>query len=135
MILEPQLQQLLIEKSVAARDRAYAPYSKFQVGAAVLAEDGTIVSGANVENASFGLSLCAERVAAAGAVAAGHQNLAAIAIATCGAAAPCGACRQFLAEFGPEMVVLLVDADGPENVRETTLKNLLPEQFHLDSMR
>jgi len=126
-----QAQQKIVQHALAVRDHAYAPYSKFQVGAAVLADDGSIFSGANVENSSYSLSICAERVAAASAVAAGQQKFAAIAIATSGGAPPCGACRQFLAEFSPEMKVLLVDADQPQHVRETTLDKLLPEQFEL----
>lgn len=130
--MESHIKRQLIKAAVAACDSAYAPYSHFQVGAAVLAEDGTITTGANVENASYGLTICAERVAAAAAVAAGQRKLLAVAVASSGGASPCGACRQFLAEFGPDMDVLLVDADQSQNVRETTLKELLPEQFHLE---
>lgn len=132
-MIEPEIQQQLAEAAFAARLRAYAPYSKFLVGAAVLAEDGTITSGANVENASYGLTICAERVAVTAAVAAGARKLVAVAIATAGAASPCGACRQVLAEFGGAMDVLLVDADEPDKVRATTLDLLLPEQFHLEN--
>ena len=122
----------LVESALAVRQRAYAPYSKFLVGAAVLTEDGTVFTGTNVENASYGLTICAERVAAAAAVAAGHRKITAVAVATTGGASPCGACRQFLAEFGGSMDVLMVDADRPENVRQMSLADLLPEQFHLE---
>lgn len=124
--------QQLVDAALAVRRQAYAPYSKFLVGAAVLAEDGTVFSGANVENASYGLTICAERAAAAAAVAAGHRKLRAVAVATAGGGSPCGACRQFLAEFGGSMDVLLVDADQPEHVKQMSLAELLPEQFHLE---
>lgn len=127
----------LVDAARTARRNAYAPYSKFQVGAAVLTESGEIFAGCNVENASYGLTICAERVAAAAAVAAGHVKLAAVAVVTPGGHAPCGACRQFLAEFGPRMPVLLVD-DEPQlgegaASEPTTLDALLPKQFELDA--
>lgn len=121
----------LTAAALNARKHAYAPYSKFLVGAAVLTEDGTIFTGANVENASIGLTICAERVAAGAAVAAGHRKIVAIAIAALGAASPCGACRQFLAEFGGGMKVIQVDAAGSMSVITTTLDKLLPSQFEL----
>ncbi|MEM8943933.1 MAG: cytidine deaminase [Planctomycetota bacterium] len=129
--MDEKLKSQLIAASLAARQQAYAPYSKFLVGAAVLTDDGKVVAGANVENASYGLTICAERVAATAAVAAGARSITAVAIATAGAASPCGACRQVLAEFGGSMAVLLVDADDPSAVRTTTLDQLLPEQFEL----
>lgn len=131
MPMDEKLKSQLIAASLAARQQAYAPYSKFLVGAAVLTDDGKVVAGANVENASYGLTICAERVAATAAVAAGARSITAVAIATAGAASPCGACRQVLAEFGGSMAVLLVDADDPSAVRTTTLDQLLPEQFEL----
>jgi len=130
-MIEPDVQNKLLDAALAARQHAYAPYSKFLVGAAVLAEDGTITSGANVENASYGLTICAERVAIGAAVAAGARRISAVAIATTGAASPCGACRQVLAEFGGAMDVFLVDADDPSQVRTLSLTELLPEQFEL----
>jgi cytidine deaminase len=123
--------QPLIDAAVAVRKNAYAPYSKFFVGAAVLTEDGTIVTGTNVENASYGLTICAERIAAGAAVAAGHRMITAVAVATEAAASPCGACRQFLAEFGGGMKVFQVNVDNPSHVIETSLDILLPEQFDL----
>lgn len=130
--MELELKKQLISEAFIARKQAYAPYSKFLVGAAVMTEDGTIFTGANVENASYGLTICAEQVAAAVAVATGHRKITAVAVATAGGASPCGACRQFLAEFGGSMDVYLADADKPDNVKQLLLADLLPEQFHLD---
>ena len=111
------------------RGQAYAPYSHFHVGAAVLTDSGEIFAGCNVENASYGLTICAERAAVCSAVAAGHKQIVAVAVVTGGGASPCGACRQVLAEFGPAMAVVLVDADDPSRVRTTTLEKLLPDGF------
>ena len=130
--MEKQIQDSLLRSALEIRQQAYAPYSKFLVGAAVHTEDGSIFTGANVENASYGLTICAERVAAAAAVAAGHRKITAVAVATAGGASPCGACRQFLAEFGGSMDVLLVDVDRPENVKQMSLADLLPQQVYLD---
>jgi cytidine deaminase len=115
--------------ALAVRANAHAPYSKFQVGAALLTASGEIVTGCNVENASYGLTICAERVAVGSAVAAGHRQIVAVAVATSSGHAPCGACRQVLSEFGPAMDVILIDADDPARTRTTTLAALLPEQF------
>ncbi len=121
----------LVEAALDARSRAYAKYSGFPVGAAVRTVGGDVFRGANVENASQGLTLCAERVAIASAVSAGHRALAAIAVATSGGRSPCGACRQFMAEFAPELLILVVDADHPDRFVEHRLSKLLPEQFTL----
>jgi cytidine deaminase len=121
----------LIDAAVRVRANAHAPYSEFHVGAAVLTDNGDIVAGANVENASYGVTICAERAAVCSAIAAGHKKIVAVAVATAGGHSPCGACRQVLSEFGPAMEVLLVDADNPANVRITSLDKLLPEQFSL----
>ena len=126
-----EVQDTLVQSALAVRQKAYAPYSKFLVGAALATDDGTIFTGTNVENASYGLTICAERVAAAAAVAAGHRKITAVAVATTGRASPCGACRQFLAEFGGDMDVVLVDADKPDQVKRLSLGDLLPEQFQL----
>ena len=115
--------------ALTVRSQAYAPYSKFQVGAAVLTADGEVFAGCNVENASYGLTICAERVAVGTAVAAGHKQIVAVAVASSGGHSPCGACRQVLSEFGPAMEVILIDADDPTKMRTTTLATLLPEQF------
>ena len=125
--------QKLMDAAIAIRKNAYAPYSMFLVGAAILTEDGTIVTGTNVENASYGLTICAERIAAGAAIAAGHRKITAVAVATTGGASPCGACRQFLSEFGGSMKIFQVDADNPQNVIETSLDVLLPAQFELES--
>ena len=123
----------LVHAATSARDQAYAPHSHFYVGAALLLEDGSIVAGCNVENASFSLSICAERVAASTAVAAGHRKWRAVAIASVGGVTPCGACRQFLAEFGTDATVILVDViNGTRKIRK--LSQLLPEAFDGSSL-
>ena len=111
-----------------ARERAYAPYSHYQVGAAVLADDGRIFGGCNVENASYGLTICAERGAVMAGVAAGARSFRRVVVVTDSEppAAPCGACRQFLAEFGPG---LEVEAVGPSSRRSWRLADLLPAAF------
>lgn len=118
----------LLEYAEKARVFAYAPYSKFAVGAAVDVGDGRVVTGCNVENASYGLSICAERVALCSAVAQGHRRVYAIAIAgpKTGSTVPCGACRQFMAEFDPE---LPVSYTAPGSAVHTTLRELLPHSF------
>jgi cytidine deaminase len=116
----------LIDAARAARDHAYAPYSGFRVGAAVLA-DGRIVPGCNVENASYGLTVCAERAAVFAAVGAGVRRIDAVAVVTDAdqPVAPCGACRQVLHEFGPGMAVILAGRE----IRRFTLADLLPDAF------
>ncbi len=118
----------LLQLAARARDAAYAPYSRFQVGAALLAENGEVFTGCNVENASYGLTLCAERTAVCSAVAAGVRSYSAIAISAPGGAAPCGACRQVINEFNPALKVYLGDETG-RLVAETTLDTLLPNAF------
>jgi cytidine deaminase len=130
--MTPIQRQQLIDSAVSMRDRAHAPYSHFHVGAAVLTVSGRIFGGCNVENASYGLTLCAERVALVSAVAGGETEFVAMAVATSGGASPCGACRQFAAEFRRDLPVLIVDVDHPDQVREANLAALLPEQFHLE---
>jgi cytidine deaminase len=110
-----------------AQKKAYAPYSGFAVGAALLAADGTIYAGCNVENASYGLTICAERNAIAHAVACGAQQFTAVAVVTDNGVTPCGACRQVLAEFGPRMTVIVADKRG--NRRIYALAELLPDAF------
>ncbi|MDZ4821654.1 MAG: cytidine deaminase [Planctomycetota bacterium] len=121
--------EMLVSAALAAHARAYAPYSKFAVGAALLCADGTVVSGCNVENVSFGLSNCAERSAVFSAVSQGHKEFVAIAVASSGAFSPCGACRQVLAEFCRDLQVLLVDATSGQITGQTTLNALLPQRF------
>lgn len=119
----------LVAAAQQVRGRAYAPASGFAVGAAVLAVDGRVFAGCNVENASFGLTICAERAAVCAAVAGGARDLVAVAVATDlrEPARPCGACRQVLAEFGRGMQVVLAGAGGARVA--TTLGALLPEPF------
>ncbi len=121
----------LVEAALGVRQRAYAPHSRFAVGAALLAGDGEIYLGANVENASYGMSICAERAAMASAVTAGCTHFQAIAIATPGGQTPCGACRQVLAEFCRDLPIILVDAEHPLSIHQTTLAELLPQSFRI----
>ena len=119
----------LVVKAWEARLNAYAPYSQFHVGSALIAADGRIFTGANVENASLGLSMCAERVALGSAIAAGVRSLAAIAIAASGAdgATPCGACRQALSEFNADLTVIRCLPDG--TYKTMSLADLVPSAF------
>jgi cytidine deaminase len=122
--------QILIEEAKKARVRAYAPYSKYKVGAAVLTAQGNIYSGANVENSSFSLTCCAERIAIFQAVTAGEKDIKAIAIVVQGPlAAPCGACRQVLAEFGQDIKIIMANLKGEK--KTTTIDKLLPKAFKL----
>ncbi len=123
---------MLIDAARKVRERAYVPYSHYKVGACVRAADGRTFHGCNVENASFGMTICAERNALTTAVAEGATSFDAIAIAAEGAVpTPCGACRQFMREFAKDMRVLLVCGD---EVRETTLETLLPDSFGPESL-
>jgi cytidine deaminase len=119
----------LIRSALDAQRRAYCPYSKFPVGAALRTASGKVYQGANVENASYGLTNCAERVAAGAAVAAGDREFVAIAVVSRGGVTPCGACRQFLAEFAPELPIVMIDSMDTSQVHEATLGELLPGRF------
>ncbi|MEM7315957.1 MAG: cytidine deaminase [Planctomycetota bacterium] len=123
--------QELIRRCVEIRTNAHAPYSKFSVGASLLTYDNKYFDGVNVENASYGLTICAERSAIASAVSAGYKtgDFVAVAVATEGGHSPCGACRQVLVEFGPELIVLLVDTANPDDAEVTTMRELLPRMF------
>ncbi len=127
--LSRQTWDRLAEAALAARRLAYAPYSRFKVGAALLTTDGDLFSGCNVENASYGLSICAERTAAASAVIAGQRAFRAMAIATSGSppAPSCGMCRQFLSEFCVDLPILLINPAGER--RTVRLAELLPSAF------
>lgn len=127
MLTDKQRQQL-IETSLGARRWAYAPYSKYAVGAAVLTSSGVIYDGVNIENAAYPTSMCAERVAVFKAVSEGETDFIAIAVATSNGGTPCGACRQVLSEFGLETKVLIVNGDGIIE-QETTVAELLPGAF------
>ncbi len=121
----------LITEARRALEGSYAPYSRFRVGAALLAEDGRVFRGANVENASYGLTMCAERAAVFRAVNEGARHFVRIAIVSDPPAwpYPCGACRQVLAEFSPEMEVVVVRG---REMRRFRLDELLPHTFHLE---
>jgi cytidine deaminase len=121
----------LIAAAKAAQRNAHAPYSKFHVGAALLTKSGKVYTGVNVENASYGLTNCAERVAIGKAVSEGHRQFQAIAVvAPSNALSPCGACRQVLAEFG-EMVVICADSRNTKRLHIHLLSELLPHTFKL----
>lgn len=127
-MLTNEIRLRLIQLAVEARQHAYAPYSNYRVGAAILTSSGRYFTGCNVENASYPNGLCAERVAVFKAVSEGEKVFPAIAVVTGNGGTPCGACRQVLAEFGLETVVLIADAEG--NLRqETSLLELLPGAF------
>ena len=120
--------QELLHHASEARQQAYAPYSKFEVGAAILAENGDLFTGCNIENASYGLTICAERAALFKAVSEGIHSFKAIAISVPGGGSPCGACRQVMHEFNPHLSIILGDEKG-EIIRETTLDILFPVAF------
>ena len=123
----------LLRAALAARDRAHAPYSHFKVGAALQTATGEVFAGCNIENASYGLTLCAERVAIGSAVAAGFTSFNQIVVVSAGGVTPCGACRQVLAEFG-DFMVRCVDADGGAG-RVFQLRDLLPHGFGAGDVR
>lgn len=118
----------LVDAARAVQQYAYAPYSHFRVGAAIEADDGAVFTGCNVENASYGLTICAERAAVAAAVGAGVRRIRRAVVVTDSdpPAAPCGACRQVLSEFGPDMTV---EAVGPARTARWSLRDLLPAAF------
>ncbi len=132
--MQTQQIQSLIRKAASARRQAYAPYSKFNVGAALLTSTGRIFSGCNVENASYGMTLCAERAAVAAAVSAGYQQFKAIVIVGGRRTPPypCGACLQVLAEFcRPDCLIILAAGARPAAIQTCRLKDLLPKTFKL----
>ena len=119
--------QGLINQAIEARKKAYAPYSNFKVGAALLGKSGTVYLGCNVENASFGLTCCAERTAIFKAVSEGEKEFEAIAVATSNGVTPCGACRQVLIEFAPDLKIYITNDSG--RITTTSIKKLLPNAF------
>ena len=123
----------LIRAALKAREAAVAPYSRFQVGAALLTASGSIIRGANVESASYGLTCCAERVALFKALTDGARDFVAVAVvARCeGGAMPCGACRQLLAEYAPRARVFVADSAKPDRIRGFSVSELLPGAFVL----
>jgi cytidine deaminase len=127
-MINDEIRQRLIRQAQQARQLAYAPYSNYQVGAALLTRRGDVFYGANVENAAYPTSMCAERVAIYKAVSEGQRQFVAIAVVTDNGGSPCGSCRQVLAEFGLDTIVLIADADG-NLLQETTVAGLLPGAF------
>lgn len=132
-MLTSEMRETLIQHAVQARQWAYAPYSEYQVGAAVLTSSGKIYDGGNVENAVYPLTLCAERVAIFKAVSQGERNFEAIAVVTRNGGTPCGSCRQVMAEFGKDTLVLIADLDG-KLLHEYTVADLLPDAFGEDDL-
>jgi cytidine deaminase len=128
MTLNAEMRQQLVEVACQARRWAYAPYSKYGVGAALLTNSGKIYDGANVENAAYPTTMCAERVAVFKAVSEGERSFQAIAVVTENGGAPCGSCRQVLAEFGLDTIVIVARTDGSV-VAEVPLRELLPGAF------
>lgn len=127
-MLTSELRQKLIQTAQDAWHRAYAPYSRYAVGAALLTDSGKIYDGINIENAVYPLTVCGERVAVFKAVSEGALSFQAIAVVTKNGGTPCGACRQVLAEFGLDTIVLIADLDG-NLIHELTVADLLPHAF------
>ena len=125
---------LLVARAHEAAANAYAPYSGFAVGAALMGESGKIYTGCNVENASYGLTICAERAALFSAVSQGERRFLAMGLSVPGAGAPCGACRQVLVEFAPNLKFFIGDEHG-ETVRQDTLQELLPGAFRSSDLK
>ena len=121
----------LVRAAAKARQGAVAPYSKFKVGAALLTRRGTIITGANVESASYGLTCCAERVALFHALTSGQRDFTAVAVVARapGGPMPCGACRQLLAEYAPQAAVWVADSRALQNIKEFSVRELLPAAF------
>jgi cytidine deaminase len=128
MTITKKDKQALIDLAKAARQRAYAPYSNYLVGSALRTRTGRIYLGVNIENAAYPNTMCAERVAVFKAVSEGEKEFEAISVVTDNGGSPCGGCRQVLAEFGLDTVVLMADGNG-KLVKETTVRELLPEAF------
>lgn len=133
MTLPDQEKQALIDLANTARQRAYVPYSNYPVGAALRTKTGRFYSGVNVENAAYPQTMCAERVAVFKAVSEGEMEFDIIAVVTDNGGSPCGGCRQVMAEFGLDTIVLLADGTG-RLVKETTVKELLPDAFTPDRL-
>ena len=131
MLTDKEAKQRLTELALKARENAYAPYSRFYVGAALMCDDGSVYTGCNVENASYPCGICAERTAAAKAVSEGKRSFIMCAVAGSSGekCTPCGMCRQFLYEFSRDMTILCCDKDG--NYDEIKLSDLLPCGFGL----
>jgi cytidine deaminase len=128
MTITNEERQALIDLANTARQRAYAPYSNYPVGAALRTKTGRIFTGVNIENAAYPHTICAERVAIFKAVSEGEKEFEIISVVTDNGGSPCGGCRQVMAEFGLDTIVLMADGSG-KLVKETTVKELLPEAF------
>jgi len=128
MSLTQHEKQSLIDLANTARQRAYAPYSKYHVGAALRTKTGRIYTGVNIENAAYPHTMCAERVAIFKAVSEGEKEFEVISVVTENGGSPCGGCRQVLAEFGLDTIVLIANGEG-KLMKEMTVKELLPEVF------
>lgn len=133
MALNDKERQSLIDLANEARKKAYAPYSKYKVGAALRTKSGNIYTGVNVENAAYPQTMCAERVAVFKAVSEGEKEFEALSVVTDNGGSPCGGCRQVLAEFGLDTIVLIANGEG-KLVKEMTVKELLPEAFTPDQL-
>lgn len=125
--LDQALVEELVQHALQAYDLSYSPYSNYPVGAALLTRSGRVITGCNIENASYGLTVCAERVAIWKAVSEGETEFVALAVVTGNGGSPCGACRQVMAEFAPRMPVVIADTTGGRRV--TTVSDLLPDVF------
>ena len=128
MTLTNEERQVLIDLANTARQRAYVPYSNYPVGAALRTKTGRIYTGVNVENAAYPQTMCAERVAIFKAISDGEKEFEVISVVTDNGGSPCGGCRQVMAEFALDMIVLMADGNG-KLIKETTVKELLPEAF------
>ena len=123
----------LVQKAARARGAAYAPYSRYAVGAALLTKTGRVYEGVNIENAAYPVTICAERVAIFKAVSEGEKEFNAIAVVTSNGGMPCGSCRQVMAEFSPDMVVITADEQG-QVTAEAPLTELLPGMFRASDL-
>ncbi len=132
--MKDDIKELLISRALAVRAWAYAPYSNYQVGAALLASSGKIYDGVNVENAAYPSTICAERTALVKAISEGERQFEALVVATENGGSPCGSCRQMLAEFGLDLTILIADGKG-KVLQETSLKELLPQAFTPASLK
>jgi len=133
-MLTDEIKTQLIQAASEARQWAYAPYSNYPVGAALLTASGRVYDGVNVESAAFPTTMCAERVAIYKAVSEGERNFVTLAVVTANGGSPCGSCRQVLAEFGLDTLVIIADAEG-KIVREMTVGELVPVAFMPEDLR
>ncbi len=132
--MNDDIKEMLISRALAVRAWAYAPYSNYQVGAALLASSGKIYDGVNVENAAYPSTICAERTALVKAISEGERQFETLVVATENGGSPCGSCRQMLAEFGLDLTILIVNGEG-KILQETSLKELLPMAFTPTSLK